>query len=130
MTGFLPKDANPSDLLIGLIISVTGWAWGARVLRVRRCRSGTGTSSSRRASIGERGWRIVSFEILPVLVPIIASSVPVHRHLRRRHLYGAGVSRPDQRNALELGHGPVLGAEPDGRPERVLVVVGAARPSR
>ena len=35
ITGFLPKDANPNDLLIGLIIAVTGWAWGARVLRAQ-----------------------------------------------------------------------------------------------
>jgi len=35
MTGFLPKNSNPSDLLIGLIIAATGWAWGARVLRVQ-----------------------------------------------------------------------------------------------
>src|SRR5689334_842360 len=74
MTGFLPKDANPSDLLIGLIISVTGWAWGARVLRVQTLslRNRDFVDSAR--IIGERGWRIVSFEILPVLVPIIASS--------------------------------------------------------
>lgn len=74
MTGFLPKDANPSDLLIGLIISVTGWAWGARVLRVQTLslRNQDFVQSAR--IIGERGWRIIGFEILPRLVPIIASS--------------------------------------------------------
>jgi len=74
MTGFLPKDANPSDLLIGLIISVTGWAWGARVLRVQTLslRSQDFVRSAR--IIGERSWRIIGFEILPRLVPIIASS--------------------------------------------------------
>ena len=74
MTGFLPKDADPSDLLIGLIISVTGWAWGARVLRVQTLslRNRDFVDSAR--IVGERGWRIISFEIMPVLVPIIASS--------------------------------------------------------
>jgi peptide/nickel transport system permease protein len=74
MTGFLPKDSNPSDLLIGLIISVTGWAWGARVLRVQTLslRNRDFVDSAR--IIGERGWRIVGFEILPSLLPIVASS--------------------------------------------------------
>ncbi len=74
MTGFLPKDSNPSDLLIGLIIAVTGWAWGARVLRVQMLslRNRDFVQSAR--IIGERRWRIIGFEILPGLVPIIASS--------------------------------------------------------
>ena len=74
ITGFLPKDGNPSDLLIGLIIAVTGWAWGARVLRVQTLslRSRDFVKSAR--IIGERRWRIIGFEILPGLVPIIASS--------------------------------------------------------
>jgi len=74
MTGFLPKDANPSDLLIGLIIAVTGWAWGARVLRVQTLslRNRDFVQSAR--IIGERRWRIIGWEILPSLVPVIASS--------------------------------------------------------
>jgi len=74
MTGFLPKNSNPSDLLIGLIIAATGWAWGARVLRVQTLslRNRDFVKSAR--IIGERRWRIISFEILPGLVPIIASS--------------------------------------------------------
>jgi peptide/nickel transport system permease protein len=62
------------DVLIGLIIAITGWAWGARVLRAQ-------TLSLRRRDyvesarlIGERGWRIIGFEILPNLIPIVASS--------------------------------------------------------
>src|SRR5215470_16923446 len=74
MTGFLPKNSNPSDLLIGLIIAATGWAWGARVLRVQTLslRNRDFVKSAR--IIGERRWRIIGFEILPGLVPIIASS--------------------------------------------------------
>ena len=33
--GFLSKASSPNDLLIGLVISVTGWAFGARVLRAQ-----------------------------------------------------------------------------------------------
>jgi peptide/nickel transport system permease protein len=74
MTGFLPKNSNPSDFLIGLIIAATGWAWGARVLRVQTLslRNRDFVKSAR--VIGERRWRIIGFEILPGLVPIIASS--------------------------------------------------------
>src|SRR5215475_7116527 len=65
MTGFLPKNSNPSDLLIGLIIAVTGWAFGARVLRVQTLslRNRDFVQSAR--ITGERGWRIIGFEIMP-----------------------------------------------------------------
>ena len=33
--GFLGKGASPNDLVIGVIISVTGWAFGARQLRAQ-----------------------------------------------------------------------------------------------
>jgi peptide/nickel transport system permease protein len=72
--GFLPASQGGDDLLIGVIIAVTGWAWGARVLRAQ-------TLSLRRRDyvdsariVGERGWRIIGFEILPNLIPIVASS--------------------------------------------------------
>jgi peptide/nickel transport system permease protein len=72
--GFLPSSGGSDDLLIGLIIAITGWAFGARVLRAQTLslRNRDYVESAR--LIGERGWRIISFEILPNLVPIIASS--------------------------------------------------------
>jgi peptide/nickel transport system permease protein len=74
LTGFLSSSANANDLLIGLIISITGWAWGARVLRVQTLslRNQDFVDSAR--LIGERSWRIIGYEILPSLVPIVASS--------------------------------------------------------
>ncbi len=74
LTGFLGSSSSANDLLIALIISVTGWAWGARVLRVQTLtlRNRDFVESAR--IIGERSWRIVAFEILPGLVPIVASS--------------------------------------------------------
>jgi len=42
---YLPASGRSNTLLIGVIISVTGWAWGARVVRARRqCRPSDGTS--------------------------------------------------------------------------------------
>ena len=74
LTGFLGSSSSANDLLIALIISVTGWAWGARVLRVQTLtyRNRDFVDSARLN--GERSWRIVGFEIQPGLVPIVASS--------------------------------------------------------
>jgi peptide/nickel transport system permease protein len=72
--GFLPPSQGGDDLIIGLIIAVTGWAWGARVLRAQTLSlRGRDYVESARV-IGERGWRIIGWEILPNLVPIVASS--------------------------------------------------------
>ncbi len=65
---------NTSNLTIALVLGLTGWAWGARLLRAQ-------TLSLRRRDFveaarasGERTWRIVWFETLPNLTAIIASS--------------------------------------------------------
>jgi peptide/nickel transport system permease protein len=72
--GFLPQSQKSNDLLIGLVIAITGWAWGARVLRAQTLslRSRDYVESAR--IIGERGWRVIGFEILPNLMPVVASS--------------------------------------------------------
>jgi peptide/nickel transport system permease protein len=70
--GFLPSSSN--DLLIGAIIALTGWAWGARVLRAQTLslRNRDYVESAR--LIGESSTRIIGWEIVPNLLPIIASS--------------------------------------------------------
>jgi peptide/nickel transport system permease protein len=70
--GFLPSSSN--DLLIGAIIAFTGWAWGARVLRAQTLslRNRDYVESAR--LIGESSTRIIGWEIVPNLLPIIASS--------------------------------------------------------
>jgi peptide/nickel transport system permease protein len=72
--GFLPTSQGSDDALIGLIIALTGWAYGARVLRAQTLslRNRDYVESAR--IIGERGWRIIGSEILPNLIPILASS--------------------------------------------------------
>jgi ABC-type dipeptide/oligopeptide/nickel transport systems, permease components len=70
--GFLP--ASSDDLLIGTIIALTGWAWGARVLRAQTLslRNRDFVESAR--ITGESNARIIGWEIVPNLLPIIASS--------------------------------------------------------
>jgi len=74
LTAYLPRGTSANPLVIALIVSLTGWAWGARVLRAQ-------TLSMRRRDyvdsariIGERRLRIIGFEILPNLTAIVASS--------------------------------------------------------
>ena len=72
--GFLPPGGSSNDILIGLIIALTGWAWGARVLRAQTLSLRTRDYVESARIIGERGWRVISHEILPNLVPVVASS--------------------------------------------------------
>ncbi|HUC56661.1 MAG TPA: ABC transporter permease [Streptosporangiaceae bacterium] len=72
--GFLSKSANPNDVLIGVVISITGWAFGARVLRAQTLSMRNRDYVTSARIIGERSWRIMAFEILPNLVPIVATS--------------------------------------------------------
>ncbi|HXJ24226.1 MAG TPA: ABC transporter permease [Streptosporangiaceae bacterium] len=72
--GFLKTNQGGHDLLIGVVIALTGWAWGARVLRAQTLslRSRDYVDAARIS--GERSWRIITFEIMPNLVPIMAAS--------------------------------------------------------
>ncbi|HEY9244820.1 MAG TPA: ABC transporter permease [Streptosporangiaceae bacterium] len=72
--GFLPPSGSTNDGLIGLIIALTGWAWGARVLRAQTLSLRTRDYVESARIVGERGWRVISHEILPNLVPVVASS--------------------------------------------------------
>lgn len=71
LTGFLPK-AN--SIVIATVISVTGWAWGARVLRAQTLALRRQDYVEAAKAVGERAWRIILFEILPNEGAIVASS--------------------------------------------------------
>src|SRR5215472_10764401 len=72
--GFLPPSQGSDDVLIGLIIAITGWAFGARVLRAQTLSLRTRDYVDSARIVGERTWRIIGYEILPNLMPIVASS--------------------------------------------------------
>jgi peptide/nickel transport system permease protein len=72
--GFLSKTTSPNDVLIGLVISVTGWAYGARVMRAQTLSMRQRDYVTSARAIGERGWRIMMHEILPNLLPVVATS--------------------------------------------------------
>jgi peptide/nickel transport system permease protein len=72
---YLPVGNRSNPLIIGLVISLTGWAWGARVLRAQTMslRNRDFVEASR--IIGEKRSRIMFNEIAPNLLPILASSL-------------------------------------------------------
>jgi peptide/nickel transport system permease protein len=72
--GFLGKTGSNDIFLIGLVISVTGWAWGARVLRAQTLSLRNRDYIDSARIIGERRSRIIFAEILPNLTPIVATS--------------------------------------------------------
>jgi peptide/nickel transport system permease protein len=62
-----------SNTMIGLVIGLTSWAWGARVLRAQTLSlRGRDYVDAARAT-GESTWRIIFFELLPNLTAVIAS---------------------------------------------------------
>src|SRR5579863_6295562 len=74
MFGFLGRSSSNDVFIIGLIIAATGWAFGARVLRAQTLSLRNRDYVISAKIIGERTWRVIGFEILPNLLPIVASS--------------------------------------------------------
>ena len=72
---YLPVSSRSNTLIIGLIISLTGWAWGARVIRAQTMslRNRDFVEASR--IIGEKRSRVMFSEVAPNLLPILASSL-------------------------------------------------------
>ena len=72
---YLPVNSRSNTLVIGLVISLTGWAWGARVIRAQTMslRNRDFVEASR--IIGEKRLRVMFFEVAPNLLPILASSL-------------------------------------------------------
>ncbi len=72
---YLPVSSRSNSFVIGLIIALTGWAWGARVLRAQTMSLRNRDFVEAARIIGERRWRIMLSEIAPNLLPILASSL-------------------------------------------------------
>jgi len=75
INSYLPTSQQSNPLIIGLVVALTGWAWGARVLRSQTMslRDRDFVEASR--IIGESRRRIMFAEIGPNLLPILASSL-------------------------------------------------------
>jgi peptide/nickel transport system permease protein len=71
LAGYLP---NKGSLSVALVISVTGWAWGARVIRVQTLSIRKRDYVEAARASGESFIRILLWEILPNEGAIIAAS--------------------------------------------------------
>ena len=71
MLGYFPQRGQLPEILV---LSILGWAWGARVVRAQALtiRNRDFVAASRET--GEKGWRIILFEIIPNIVSLIAAS--------------------------------------------------------
>ncbi|WP_454051605.1 ABC transporter permease [Cellulomonas sp. Marseille-Q8402] len=65
---------DPSLLLIAAVLAITGWAWGARVLRAQTMSLRNRDFVQAARANGEPLHRIIAVEMLPNLTAIIASS--------------------------------------------------------
>ncbi|MGH6657434.1 MAG: ABC transporter permease [Actinocrinis sp.] len=74
INSYLPSGGKSDSWLLAGIISITGWAWGARVLRAQTLSMRSRDFVDAARISGEKSWRIILFEIVPNLVPVIAAS--------------------------------------------------------
>jgi peptide/nickel transport system permease protein len=71
LAAYLP---NSGSLGITLVITVTGWAWGARVLRAQTLSLRKRDFVEAARATGEKTWRIIAKDILPNQVAVIAAA--------------------------------------------------------
>ncbi|MFI9123530.1 ABC transporter permease [Streptomyces bikiniensis] len=71
IASLLPESGN---LVVAAVIGLTGWAWGARVLRAQTLSLRRRDYVTAARAIGEPTWRVIVVEILPNLSAVIISS--------------------------------------------------------
>jgi oligopeptide/dipeptide ABC transporter ATP-binding protein len=71
LAGYLPTRGS---LTVAVVISLTGWSWGARILRAQTLSIRKRDFIEAARASGERPIRILVFEILPNELAIVASS--------------------------------------------------------
>jgi len=65
---------HPGPFTVVLVLSVTSWAYGARVLRSQTLALRNSEFVAAARVVGEPTWRIVLFEILPNMISLVVSS--------------------------------------------------------
>ncbi|MGO8949602.1 MAG: ABC transporter permease [Ktedonobacterales bacterium] len=63
-----------STLIVALVVALTNWPWGARVLRAQTLSMRNREFITAARASGERTWRIIAFEVLPNEFSIVAAS--------------------------------------------------------
>lgn len=73
LAAFLPYNKGP--LTIGFVTVITGWSWGARVLRAQTLSMRNREFVEAAKASGETSLRIIFFEILPNEIAIVAAEL-------------------------------------------------------
>ena len=68
----LVEDPGPNTII--LVLSITSWSWGARVLRAQTLSLRNSEFVEAARVSGEPLWRIIAFEILPNMTSLVVSS--------------------------------------------------------
>ncbi|HEV7127626.1 MAG TPA: ABC transporter permease [Ktedonobacterales bacterium] len=72
LASFLPYKG---PLTIGFVLTITGWSWGARVLRAQTLSMRNRESVLAAKAVGESSWRIIFYEILPAEIGVIVAQL-------------------------------------------------------
>ncbi|UOE43044.1 ABC transporter permease [Agromyces larvae] len=72
LAGFVPREAR-GLWTIAVVLAITGWAGAARVLRAQTLSVRARDYVAAAKVAGEPAWRVVAIEILPNLLPVLAS---------------------------------------------------------
>lgn len=67
--------AYKGPLTIVIVLTVTGWSWGARVLRAQTLSMRSRECIESARASGESDWRIIFYEILPNEIAIVAAQL-------------------------------------------------------
>jgi peptide/nickel transport system permease protein len=71
LLGYLPSKGQLPTILV---LSALGWPWGARVIRAQALTIRSRDFVAAARETGERSWRIITLEIIPNIVSLIAAS--------------------------------------------------------
>src|SRR3954447_3793525 len=72
ISGFVPKESRGLGTVV-VVLALTGWAASARVLRAQTLSVRTRDYVAAARIAGEKPWRVICVEILPNLLPVLAS---------------------------------------------------------
>lgn len=72
LASFLPYKG---PLTIGFVLTITGWSWGARVLRSQTLSLRNREFVTAAKATGEPGWRIIFFEIFPSEIGVVVAQL-------------------------------------------------------
>ena len=72
LASFLPYKG---PLTIGFVLTITGWSWGARVLRAQTLSLRNREFVSAAKATGEPAWRVIFFEIFPSEIAVVVAQL-------------------------------------------------------